>query len=150
MLEKLLTAEGVNRENGFMQLNRLLAGNPDKAANLRVVRSLAAKHPQLPQAHFAVAQAAALAGDDAAALAAARQALELRPDWELAALFEAQVLQKRSPAEAAKRLGEFVEKNPSAREARLNYARVLVLDKRFPRRASSSRRCSPPTRATPT
>ncbi len=131
VLEKLLSAEGVNRENAFMQLNRLLAGNPDKASNVRVIRSLAAKHPQLPQAHFAVAQAAAVAGDDAAAVAAARQAQALRPDWELAALLEAQVLQKRSPAEAAKRLGQFVEKNPGAREARLNYARVLVMDKRF-------------------
>jgi tetratricopeptide (TPR) repeat protein len=131
VLEKLLSVEGVNRENGFMQLNRLLSGNPDKAANLRVIRSLAAKHPQLPQAHFAVAQAAAIAGDDGAAIAAAREAQKLRPDWELAALLEAQVLQKRSPAEAAKRLGQFVEKYPNSREARLNYARILVLDKRL-------------------
>ena len=124
-------AEGVNRENAFMQVNRLLSGNTDKAANLRVIRRLAAKHPQLAQAHFAVAQAAAVAADDNAALAAVREAQALRPDWELAALLEAQVLQKRSPAEAAKRLREFVEKNPSSREARLSYARMLALDKRF-------------------
>jgi Flp pilus assembly protein TadD len=130
VLEKLMTAEGVNRENAFMQLNRLLATNPDKATNLRVIRGLTAKYPQLPQAQFAVAQAAAIAGDDPAALAAARQALALRPDWELAAMLEAQVLQRKSPAEAAKSLGAFVEKNPNAREARLSYARMLVLDKR--------------------
>src|SRR5712664_4453492 len=53
-LVKLLTAEGVSLENGFMQLNRLLSGNPDKAANLRVVKNLAAPYPQLAQAHFAV------------------------------------------------------------------------------------------------
>src|SRR5688572_1828871 len=29
-LEKLLASSGVNLESGFMQLNRLLAGNPDK------------------------------------------------------------------------------------------------------------------------
>jgi tetratricopeptide (TPR) repeat protein len=131
-LERLLASDGVNLENGFMQLNRLLAGNPDKAANLRVVRQLAAKHPQLAQAHFAVAQASATAGDDEAALAAVRRAAALRPDWELPALLEAQVLQKRSPSAAAKVLGDFVEKNPSSREARLNYARALVLDKRLP------------------
>jgi tetratricopeptide (TPR) repeat protein len=131
VLEKLLSAEGVNRENAFMQLNRLLGGNPDKAANLRVIRSLAAKNPQLAQAHFAVAQAAAVAGEDQAAVAAAREAQKIRPDWELAALLEAQVLQKRSPAEASKRLGEFVEKYPNSREVRLNYARVLVLEKRY-------------------
>jgi tetratricopeptide (TPR) repeat protein len=131
VIEKLFSAEGVSRENAFLQLNRLLAGNTDKAANLRVIRGIAAKHPQLPQAHFAVAQAAALADDDKAALAAAREAQKLRPDWDLAVLLEAQVLQKRSPAAAAKRLGEFVEKNPASREARLSYARVLVLEKRF-------------------
>src|SRR5919108_4727026 len=120
VLEKLLTSEGVNRENAFMQLNRLLAGNPDKAANLRVIRAIAAKHAGLAQAHFAVAQAAAVAGDDNAAIAPAREALKIRPDWEPAALLEAQVLQKRSPAEASKRLGEFVAKYPESREARLN------------------------------
>src|SRR5581483_5055533 len=94
-LEKLLAADGVNLENGYLQLNRLLSGNPDKAANLRVVRQLAAKHPELAQAHVATAQAALAAGEDALAL------------------------------------GEFVDKYPNAREARLNYARALVLDKRF-------------------
>ena len=131
-LEKLLASSGVNLENGFMQLNRLLAGNPDKAANLRVVRKLASRHRELPQAHFAVAQAATAAGDDTAALEAVRRAASLRPEWELAALLEAQIVQKRSPAMAAKVLGDFVEKNPESRDARLNYARALVLDKRIP------------------
>jgi tetratricopeptide (TPR) repeat protein len=131
-LQKLLNSPGVNLEAGLLQLNRLLAGNPDKAANLRVVRKIAAKHADLPQAHFAVAQAAAAAGDDGEALKAIRRAEKLRPDWESAVLFEAQILQKRSTAEAAKRLGEFVERNPDSREARLGYARALVMDKRLP------------------
>jgi len=131
-LEKLLSTDGVNLENGFMQLNRLLAANPDKAANLRVVRQLVSKHAQLAQAHFALAQASVSAGDDEAAIAAIRRASALRPDWELAALLEAQIAQRRSPAAAAKVLGEFVAKNPNSREARLNYARVLVMDKRLP------------------
>ena len=97
-LERLLAADGVNLENGFMQLSRLLAGNPDKSANLRVVRQLAAKHPKLAPAQFAIAQAALVAGDDDAALAASRSAAALRPEWEPPAVLEAQVLQKRSPA----------------------------------------------------
>ena len=131
-LEKLLAGDGVNLENGFMQLGRLLAGNPDKAANLRVVRNLAARHAGLAQAQFAVAQAAFAASEESAALAAIRQAQSLRPEWEVAAIFEAQILQKRSPAAAAKSLGSFVAKNPNSREARLSYARVLVADKRLP------------------
>ncbi|HYR33248.1 MAG TPA: tetratricopeptide repeat protein [Burkholderiales bacterium] len=131
-LEKLLTSEGVDLERAFLQLNRLLAANPDKAANLRVVRKLAAKYPDLAPAQLAIGQAALAAGDDKSAIAAARRAAELRPEWEAPAVFEAQVLQKRSTADAAKRLGQFVEKNPSSREGRLNYARALILDKRGP------------------
>lgn len=131
LLEKLLAAPGVMPQNGFMQLGRLLAGNPDKAANLRVVKKLAGRYPELANAHYAVGQAALAAGEDAEAGEAARRALALRPDWEAAALLESQALQKRSPAEAAKRLGEFVERNPGSREGRLNYARALVLDKRY-------------------
>jgi tetratricopeptide (TPR) repeat protein len=132
LLEKLLSSPGVQPQNGFMQMGRLLAGNPDKAANLRVVKKLASRHGNLASAHFAVGQAALAAGEEAEAVDAARRALGLRPDWEAAALLEAQALQKRSPAEAAKRLGEFVERNPDSREGRLNYARALVLDKRYP------------------
>ena len=131
-LEKLLASEGVDLERAFLQLNRLLAANPDKAANLRVVQRLAARHPELAPAQLAIAQAAAAAADDKSALAAARRAAELRPEWEAPAVMEAQVLQKRSTAEAAKRLAQFVERNPSSREGRLNYARALILDKRVP------------------
>ena len=129
-LEKLLATEGVSTERAFLQLNRLLAANTDRAANLRVIRNLASRHPNVAEAHFAVAQASTLAADDKAALASARRAAEMRPDWDAPVVLEAQVLQKRSTAEAAKRLGQFVEKNPGSREGRLNYARALILDKR--------------------
>ena len=129
-LAKLLEAEGVDLERGYLQLNRLLAGNPDKAANLRVVRNLAARHPELAPSHLAIAQAAAAANDERLALAESRRATEIKPDWEAPAIFEAQLLQKRSNAEAAKRLAQFVEKNPSSRQGRLAYARALMADKR--------------------
>jgi tetratricopeptide (TPR) repeat protein len=130
-LEKVLTAPGVAIENGFMQLNRLLASNPDKASNLRVVTGLANRHQDLPQAQFAVAQAALIAGDTDAAVAAARRAQEMRPDWEAAAVLEAQALQKKSPGEAIKRLAQFVDKNPGSRDARLAFARVLAGERRY-------------------
>jgi len=130
-LEKLLASKGTNAENGFMQLNRLLAGNPDKQANLRVVRELSAAYPDMPQAHFAVSQAAFIAGDDSLALAEIRRASELKPDWDIAALYEAQILQKKSPDDAAHRLSEYLEKYPDKSDVRLNYARLLVADKRY-------------------
>jgi tetratricopeptide (TPR) repeat protein len=131
-LAKLLAAQGTNTASGFMQLNRLLARNPDKNASLRVVRRLAASYPQLPEAHFAVSQAALAAGDEKAALEAIRRASALRPDWDLGALFEAQILQTQSPAKAAERLERYLEQYPDQRDVRMNYARLLVLDKRYP------------------
>jgi Flp pilus assembly protein TadD len=113
-----------------MQMGRLLSASAEPEANLRVVRSLAGHYPSLPQAHFAVAQAASAAKDDALALAELRRAAELRPDWEIVAVYEAQLLQRGSPAEAARRLAAYLEKYPDSRDVRLNYARLLVLDKR--------------------
>ncbi len=129
-LAKLLGADANAAQNGFMQMGRLLGSGTDPAANLRVVRRLAERYPDLPQAHFAVAQAAAAAKDEPLALAELRRAAALKPDWEIAALSEAQLLQRRSPGEAAKRLAAFLEKYPGSRDVRLTYARMLVLDKR--------------------
>jgi Flp pilus assembly protein TadD len=131
-LARLLGANATAAPNLFMQLARLLAINPDTRANLRVAQRLAAKHDPLPQAHFAVAQSAQAANDEALALAEIRRAAALRPDWDVAALYEAQLLQRRSPGEAVKRLGGYLEKYPDSRDVRLNYARMLVLDKRHP------------------
>ena len=64
---------------------------------------------------------------------AARRAAELRPEWEVPAVLEAQILQKRSTG----RRGEAPRRSSSRRiptraKARLNYARALILDKRLP------------------
>jgi tetratricopeptide (TPR) repeat protein len=130
-LKKLLSSSETNAENVFMQLNRLLATNPDKAANLRLVRRLAADYPDLPNAHFAISQAALAAQDEQLALQEIRRASGLRPDWAIAAVFEAQILQKKSPAEAARRLERFVDKYPEQNEVRMSFARLLVGEKRY-------------------
>ena len=130
-LAKLLARDGDAAANGFLQLGRLLAGNPDKQANLRLVRTLAERHPDLPQARLAVAQAALAANDEATALAETRRAAAMRPGWEPAAIYEAQILQRRSSAEAAQSLQKFLEQHPQSREARLAYARLLVADRRY-------------------
>jgi Flp pilus assembly protein TadD len=131
-LARLLASDGAAAANGFLQLGRLLASNPDKQANQHVVRRLAAKYPDLPQARLALAQAAFAADDEAGALAEARRAAQLQPGWEAPAIFEAQVLQRRSPAEAGKALAGFLDQFPKAREARLSYARLLVAERKLP------------------
>jgi Flp pilus assembly protein TadD len=130
-LNQLLASSETKPENVFMQVNRLLAANPDKAANLRLVRNLAAGYPDLPYAHFAVAQAAVAAKDEPLALQEIQRAAELRPDWAVAAGFEAQILQRTSPAKAAERLARYLDKYPEQNDVRMTYARLLVSDKRY-------------------
>jgi tetratricopeptide (TPR) repeat protein len=129
-LQKILLLQTGNRGEGFLQLNGLLASNPDKATNLRIIQKLAAPYPELAQAHFAVAQAAATAEQEDLALTEVRTASRLSPDWELAALYEASLLQKTSNAAATERLATFLKSYPKSREVRVAYARTLVADKK--------------------
>ncbi len=131
-LEKWLSGDPENIGQKFLQLSTLVAGHQDKPALLQLMRTLAAPYPQVPEASLAVAQAAWNADDQQAAIDAARQALKLRPGWELAALFQAQALQRNSLDEAVSFLDGFVKAYPGARDARLNYARMLVSARRYP------------------
>lgn len=131
-MERWLGDDPEQAGKNFLQLSTLVAGYQDKPAVLQIMRTLAARYPAVPEAGLAVAQAAWNAGDQDTALAASQNALKLRPDWELAALFQAQVLQRRSAPEAIGFLEGFLKSYPRARDARLNYARLLVTARRYP------------------
>ncbi|MFH1605564.1 MAG: tetratricopeptide repeat protein [Pseudomonadota bacterium] len=128
-LQKLLAVEGKSVGDGFLQLPRLLANSKDKALTLKIVQELAQAYPKLAQAHFAVAQVAASAGQKELALTEVRVASRLNPDWELAALFEAQLLQ--SKALALQHLAAFLDRHPMAKDVRTNYARLLVAERNY-------------------
>jgi tetratricopeptide (TPR) repeat protein len=129
--EKWLAADRDNIGQNFLQLNALLARHKDKAAVFRLMQALAKPYPTVPEARLAVAQAAWNADQQQASLDEARAALKLRPDWEIAALFVAQVLARRSEEEALRYLGEYLVAHPQARDVRLNYARLLVNAKNY-------------------
>jgi len=59
---------------------------------LELMRSLARPYQDVPEAHIAVAQAAWNAEDHKLAVSESAAALKLRPDWELAALFQARTV----------------------------------------------------------
>jgi tetratricopeptide (TPR) repeat protein len=125
----LLAAAGKDVGAQLLQLNRALARHPDKKAAQDLVVRLTQPYLDIPEAHFARAQAAHGAGDLSGATAELDQAVALRPDWEQAALARAQMTQ--DPADVARYLGRFVAKNPKASDARLAYARSLVAVKQF-------------------
>ena len=130
-LQQLLAAGGDNASDGFLQLSRLLGNSQDKGLTLKLVQQLAQPYARLAQAHFAVAQAAVAAEQWELALAEVRVASKLKPDWELAALLEARLLQRQSNALALQHLAAFLERYPKTKEARLTYARVLVAERKY-------------------
>ncbi len=126
LLQQIISSDG-NPAQGFMQLHSLMSRHPDKAAVYALVKELAAGYKQMPEAHFAVAQAANAAGKFDVAMNEVHEALKLRPDWEIGALLEAQMLQQRdSPQKAADYLAAFLQAHPKAGEVRANYARLLI------------------------
>ncbi|MDB5902717.1 MAG: hypothetical protein JWM26_1595, partial [Betaproteobacteria bacterium] len=129
--EQWLASDPQNVGQSFLQLSTLLARNADRKAVLELMRALAKPYGKVPEARLAVAQAAWNAGNDELALEESRAALKLSPDLEVAALFHAQALQKRSNDEALAFLAEYLKTHPDAKDARLNYARLLVTSKRY-------------------
>ncbi|MCC6533253.1 MAG: tetratricopeptide repeat protein [Burkholderiales bacterium] len=127
-LEMLLAADPLQSAQVFLQMNAMLGRHTDKAGVAKLVSELAHSHPKLPEAQLATAQAYWNAEQADAALAATQRALKLRPDWELAALFQAQVLQRRSSAEAIAFSSGYVEAHPDAKDMRLNLSRLLVAE----------------------
>jgi tetratricopeptide (TPR) repeat protein len=112
--------------NGFLHLTSVMGKTRGSPAGLELVERLAEDYSTLPEARFAVAQAAASVGRNEAAVAALQKADDLRPGWEPAALLRAQILDQTSHADALAFMRAFLAAHPDAREVRLAYARVLV------------------------
>jgi tetratricopeptide (TPR) repeat protein len=130
-LEKLLASAGDNIDEAFMQLNSLLARHTDKNKTFELVKQLAQPYPKLPEAHFAVSQAAWFAEHFDVALAEMEEALELRPEWEVAAIYLGRILARTSNAEAIKFFEEYLQDYPKANDTRITYARLLLAEKNY-------------------
>ncbi|WP_051938054.1 tetratricopeptide repeat protein [Ferriphaselus sp. R-1] len=126
----MLAADKPNAGRTLMQLYPMLATYPDKGAVLALLRELTEPYPEVPEAHYLVAQAASAKNDRALALDEVRSARRLRADWEAAVILESQLLREQ-PAEATAKLKEFLTAHPDARDVRLNYARALYEQKQW-------------------
>ncbi len=131
-LEKLLSSEKSSVDKAFMHLNKLLSRHPQKAETYKLVQSLAAKYPNLPEAHFAVSQAAWSNNQLDIALKEMKRTLELRPDWEIAAIHQGRILQQIANVEAMSFYENYLGKYPKANDMRIAYVRMLMAEKNFP------------------
>ena len=129
-IEKLLSKEET-RANGFLYLPSLLANQKDKTEVLNAVTEFAKPYPKLPEAHFAIAQAAWLADKPEVAKKSLEEANKLRPGWEVAAQMQGQMLVKESPDKAIAYFQDFLKKYPNANDVRMANAKLLVSQKRF-------------------
>lgn len=128
---KQLQAAGANPGPVFMQVFQQAVAYPDRQAALKLLRDLAQPYPQVAEARWTVAQLAQLAGDADLALAEVREARSLRPDWDVAASLEAQLLLKRDPQQGLETLRRYLGSHSDAREIRLQYARALLEQKQY-------------------
>lgn len=130
-MSALLEQDKANLPGNLLHLNRILARHGDKKAVQKLIDKLASPYNGLPEAHFAMAQAAANAEDNLRALTETEKALTLNPEWETAALARAQLQARQSSSTAINSLSEFIERNPKAIDARLTLARLLINEKRY-------------------
>ena len=120
-----------NSDQLFVQIAVLLSREPNKAAALKVMQGLVAKHETDPYAQLSLSQLAAMAQDMDLAERAVARALALKPDWSEALVMRAQIQAARGDVEAAlSGLRQALESHPKNADMRLNYARLLVQAKR--------------------
>ncbi|MGJ8620325.1 MAG: tetratricopeptide repeat protein [Methylophilaceae bacterium] len=128
-IKRLLSIEKM-RADGFLYINDLLSNQQDKRAMLNVVKELAQPYPESPEAQFALARAAWLAGDKEASKQALEKANSLNPGWETSAQMLGQIITTESPDAAVSYYQDFLNKYPDADKVRMNYAKLLVSLKR--------------------
>ena len=116
----------------WLELHDLMIKQSDREGVLVFSQTLAEPYPLVAEAHFTVGSLAWRAGRYDLALQEIEAAERLRPDWEIAALFHTQILQRTSMDAARNYLADYLKRYPNAKEVRQNYARLLVTAKQYP------------------
>ncbi|MCX7181610.1 MAG: hypothetical protein NT063_02510, partial [Candidatus Methylopumilus sp.] len=130
ILQKLLLKEKT-RASGFLYLNTMLSHVSDKKAVLILVTDLAQPYPKLAEAHFAVVHAAWIGKDQKIYEKELTTINQIKPDWEMPALFKGQILANESPEKALNFYSDFLNKYPKSNDVRLEYAKLLTGGRKF-------------------
>lgn len=130
-LVSMLNVAAEQRARALVQVYQLLAVYPDKVQALGLMQELSAPYRDVAEAHWSVAQLAHSTAQPALALQEIREARRLRPDWDAAVSFEAQLLATEQPEAGLALLHQYVSEHPQAIALRLQYARSLVDQKQY-------------------
>ncbi len=130
-LDAVLQADPANAGHVFKSIYPLVARSPDKSAVLDWMIEVTHYHSDVAEGHWAVAQAAAAAGKMDLARAEAHRAVTLKPDWDVAAVFEAELYLVSEPQHGLELLKQYLDAHPGNKDVRLYYARALLNQKQF-------------------
>jgi tetratricopeptide (TPR) repeat protein len=125
-LEILLETAFINPQAGFLALLPQLAEEGTPAATTAVLQKLVEKHPDLTEAHYALAQAATQSENFALAYEHAQKARELGPYWSPSGLLLARIQMLRGDAEAGLATSRKVIEQDNQDSYRLEYALMLM------------------------
>lgn len=131
VLRGLLQGDATQAGRVLLQLHGLLQRMPDKRKTLDWLLPLVQEFPTLAEGHWLVGQLAAELKEQTLARSAARRAVELKPEWGLAVVFEAQQWMADDAPRALALLREYLANHPGQREVRLFYARALLEHKEY-------------------
>lgn len=125
--EVLKLSDTASRGHAYLKIAAALGRHTDRPAALQVMEGLVATHPDVREAHYALAHLTVRMGDFAASLTAIDRALALAPGWEEGAIFKARVLVSLKDTQNAVTFFEsYLKTYPQATSLRLNFARYLI------------------------
>ncbi|WP_027468282.1 tetratricopeptide repeat protein [Deefgea rivuli] len=125
-LRVMLNAKPAEMAPFFMQMHLLWDKDTDRAAVILVTEELTETYLKMPEAHFARAVAQSNANQDQLALLELDAALALRPSWEPAVLYKAQLLAGKDNAAVTKLLQNAAKAHPKSAAISLAQARNLA------------------------
>lgn len=133
LITTVLAAQPDDAGPMFANIARILPTVADKAGASRMVDSLAAAYPALPEAHFAVIVAASGVADGARIDSAFDTLARLAPKWDPPVAWRTDQLRKTNIAQAILFLRKELARRPDASlELKMALPRLLVSDKQYP------------------
>lgn len=131
ILTDVLQSDPANAGRTIASIYPLVARSPNKSASLDWMIEVTRPYPDVAEGHWAVAQAAVAAGKNDLALTEIHRAVTLRPEWDVAAVFEAELYLVIDPPKGLALLKKFLDAHPDNNDLRLYYARALLNQKQF-------------------
>lgn len=131
-LARVVRIAGADAAAGYNHVIGILSRAEDRQERVDLMRALVDQDAENPEAHQALATMAAAAGDNRVAEAAARRALELRPQWSKPQIFLVRLLLSEGKRDEARGLLEgYVAANPDEQALRMLYGQFLIEQKEF-------------------